>query len=258
VIEEASGRKQRDRSRYDGRSRRIVALAAVAVVVVGATSALATVHEFFFVEAKPFARGKLTRTVDGVRFTLNVPKTGWENGPHEKIGDTFRTRSLFISKSTVGGQAAEAVVFWTGFRDGGEATPCAKLLGSAIGGSSDDLAAAVARAPGTKLVNGPRRVTIGGRAAMHVVLTVRKDLGCEPGYFFSWRPRNVCWGACWLSESSVGNTIRVWIFDVGGRRLFIDAETRRQHARTGEAVPPQVHRDVEQEITKIIESIRFG
>jgi hypothetical protein len=259
VIEEASGREQRDRSRFGGRPRRIVALAAVAVVVVGATSAFATVRELFFVEAKPFARGKLTRTVDGVRFSLTVPKTQirWENGPHE-IGGRGRTHSLFISKSTVGGQAAEAVVFWAGFEGGGLATPCAKVLGSAIGGSSADLAAAVARAPGTKLVNGPRRVTIGGRAATHVVLSVREDLGCEPGYFFSWRPRNVCAGACWLSESSVGNTIRVWIFDVGGTRLFIDAETRKHHAGTGEAVPRRVHREVEQEITKIIESIRFG
>jgi hypothetical protein len=145
----------------------------------------------------------------------------------------------------------------TGFRDGGEATPCAKLLSPAIGGSSADLAAAVAKAPGIKLVKGPMRVTVGGRPATHVVLTVRKDLGCEPGYFFTWRPRNVCWGACWLSESSVGNTIRVWIVDVGGTRLFIDAETRKQHARTGEAVPPRVYREVEQEITKIIGSIRF-
>jgi hypothetical protein len=35
-------------------------LAAVAVVLVGAVSAFATVREFFIVEAKPFARGELT------------------------------------------------------------------------------------------------------------------------------------------------------------------------------------------------------
>ena len=210
----------------------------------------------------PFARGKVSRTVEGVRFSFVVPRTGWENGPIERVGRTksrplFRIHSLSISKSMVGGQAAEAVVFWTGFRDRTEAAPCERLLGPVIGQSTAAIATAVARAPGTKLVAGPTRVTVGGRPATHVVLTVREDLGCEPGYFFAWRPRNVCWGACWLSQSSVGNTIRVWIVDVGGTRLFIDAEMRKQHARTGEAVPPRVYREVEQEITKIIGSIRF-
>jgi len=228
-------------------------VAAIIVVVVGATPAFGTVREVY----PGFARSTESRTVEGVRLSFSVPRSGWENGPHRRTGGKFRNSGLLISKSTVGGQAAEAVIFWTGFRDGGKATPCAKLLRSAIGGSSADLAAAVARAPGTKLIDGPTRVTIDGRPAQHVVLTVREDLGCEPGYFFSWRPRNVCWGACWLSESSVGNTIRVWIVDVGGTRLFIDAETRTHHARTGEPVPPRVYREVEQEITRIIGSIRF-
>jgi hypothetical protein len=103
----------------------------------------------------PFERGKLTRTVDGVRFSLYVPKTGWENGPHEKIGASkFRTHGLLISKSTLRGQAAEAVIFWAGFKGGGEATPCAKVLPSTAYRSRAELAAAVARAPGTKLAGG--------------------------------------------------------------------------------------------------------
>jgi hypothetical protein len=205
----------------------------------------------------PFAQGRVTRTVEGVRFSFFVPRTGWENGPIGDVGGKLRTRSLLISKSLVGGQAAEAVVFWTGFRDRNQAAPCATLLGPVIDGSTAEIAAAVARAPATKLVTGPTRVTVGGRRATHVVLAVREDLGCEPGYFFTWRPRNVCWGGCWLSQSSVGNTIRVWIVDVAGTRLFIGAEMRKQHARTGEAVLPRVYREVEQEITKIIGSIRF-
>ena len=269
ALEEAKGREQAVGLRHGRRRRRRVALAAAAVAVVGAASAVATAHEFFFVDAKPFARGKLTRTVDGIRFTLDVPNTGWENGPAEKIGDkyrpggarerpVFRTHSLMISKSMVGGQSAEAAVFWAGFRDGGQAVPCARVLGSAVGGSTADLAAAVARAPGTKLVSGPTSVTVGGFPAQHVVLTVREDLGCEPGYFFSWRPRNVCWGACWTTDSSVGNTIRIWIVDVGGTRLFFDAETRTRPTSTGEVAPPRVYRKVEQEIAEIIGSIRFG
>jgi hypothetical protein len=228
-------------------------VAAIIAIAAGATSASGTVREVY----PGFARSTESRTVEGVRFSFSVPRSGWENGPIRRVRDTFRNSGLLISKSTVGGQAAEAVIFWTGFRDGGPATPCARLLSSAKGGSSADLVAAVASAPGTKLVSGPTRVTIGGRPAQHVVLTVREDLGCEPGYFFSWRPRNVCWGACWTSESSVGDTIRVWIVDVGVTRLFIDAEMRTHHARTGEPVLPRVYREVEQEIAKIIGSIRF-
>jgi hypothetical protein len=85
----------------------IVVLVALAVVV-AATAAAGR-----FVE--PFAGGKMTRTVDGVTFTVTVRSSGWENGPHERIGGEDRTRSLYISKSTVGPQGAEAVIFWTGF-----------------------------------------------------------------------------------------------------------------------------------------------
>ena len=105
--------------------------------------------------------------------------------------------------------------------------------------------------------SGPTRVTVGGRPAQHVVLTVREDLGCEPGYFFSWRPRNVVLGCVLARQSSVGDTIRVWIVDVGGTRLFIEAVTKERHAVTKEPVASAELRKVEQEITKIVRSIRF-
>lgn len=198
-----------------------------------------------------FARGKLTRTVDGVRFSLNVPKTGWLNGPLEKIGrignePKFRIHSLFISKSTGGGQAAEAMIFWAGFEGGGEATPCAKVLPSTAYRSRGELAAAVARAPGTKLAGGPWFVTVGGRPATRLVLRVREDLGCDPGFFFTWPhdPATFNWGAFWPG-TDVGDSIRVWIVAVGGKRLFFEAVTKPGHG-------------VEQEIGDIIRSIRFG
>jgi Tol biopolymer transport system component len=202
----------------------------------------------------PFARGKVSRTVEGVRFSFVVPRTGWENGPHERVGGKIRTRSLLISKSLVGGQAAEAVIFWTGFRDRTEAAPCAKLLDAAVGGSTADVAAAVARAPGTTLVTGPTRVTLGGRAAQHVVLRVRRNLGCDPGYFFTWQTQ--CWGACWI-RTDARDTIRVWIVNVGGTRLFIEAATKERHATTKEPVASAELKKVEQEIAKIVGSIRF-
>jgi hypothetical protein len=211
--------------------------AAVLVVAVGAAAGF----------GKTFADRRVSRTVEGVRFSFSVPRSGWEYGPSRRIGGKFRDGSLLISRSTTGPQSAEAVIFWTGFRGGGEAAPCAKLLSPATRGSTADLAAAVAKAPGTQVVKGATRVTIGGRPATYVVLTVRKHLGCDPGYFFTWRPRGPggeCWGACWL-ESNVGDTIRVWIVDVRGKRLFIEAATK------------DPRRFLAQEIEKIVRSIRF-
>jgi hypothetical protein len=180
-------------------------------------------------------------------------QTGWENGPHERIGGKFRTRSLLISKSTVRGQSAEAVIFWTGFRDGGEATPCAELLSSAIGRSTADLAAAVARAPGTKVIRGPTRVTLGGRPAQHVVLTVREDLGCDPGFFYTWQAGFQ--GSNW-TRTDVGDTIRVWIVDVDGTLLFIEAENKTRWVDPYEK-RKSVLRQLTREIEQIVESIRF-
>jgi hypothetical protein len=53
------------------------------------------------------------------------------------------------------------------------------------------------------------------------------------------------WGALW-PETRVGDTIRVWIVDGGGTRLFIEAETNEQ-----------ADSDLEREIERIVGSIRF-
>jgi hypothetical protein len=198
---------------------------------------------------EPFALGKQTRTVEGVRFSFNVSHSGWENGPAERLAKAeYRNRGLFVSKSTVGPQGAEAMIFWTGFLHRSEGVPCGTLFGPAIDGAIADLASAIARAPGTTLLQAPTLVTVGGHRAMHVALRVRHDRGCDPGFFFAWKPRGPrgqCWGACWL-ESNVGDTIRVWIVALKGTRLFIEAQTTKD---AGDAV--------EREIAQIVRSIRF-
>ena len=255
-LEEAIGREQAVRLRKQHRQRIGTLVATAVVVIVGTASAFATVRGFFFVD--PFAQGRVSRTVDGVHFSFTVPRgKHWENGPHENVGGTTRTRSLLLSRSTVGGQRAEAVIFWTAFPEGGEAAPCTRLLRRDVGRSTGDLAAALAKTPGTEVLNGPIRVTVGGRPAAHVVLSVRKDLGCDPGYFFTWRSQS--WGAFWL-ETNVGDKIRVWIVGVEGTRLVIEAETRQPDSR-GYPSAVQVTRGdvlkVDAEIAKIVGSIRF-
>ena len=180
--------------------------------------------------------GRHSLTVDGVPLSFSVPTLVQDRG-------WARYRSLYISKDTVGPQGAEAAIYWTAFPDGANADPCASLLPLPSDASAADLAAAVSTAPGTELISGPSDAIVGGRAATHVVLTVREDLGCDPGFLFTWDPAPG--GPGWWT-TNVGDTIRIWIVDVDGTRLVIAGETTTD-AGTG----------LEQEIQGIVDSIQF-
>ncbi len=178
---------------------------------------------------------RLSRKVDGVRLSFSVP-AAWETNVDPEIS---------INRSTHGPQGAEAIIFFTSFPDGDHADPCRKLLPrSKIGSSTAALAAAVARAPGTEVVKAPMDVTVGGRSAKRIALWVRKDAGCDPGYFYTWDA--TFGGAFWL-EANVGDTIAVWVVEVHGVRLFIEAETTNDSGA-----------GVLREIQQIVKSIRFG
>lgn len=252
------------------RRRRIgAALLAALVVIALATSAFATVQQLFTGRGplqEQQSQGRVMRTVAGVRFSFRVPRIGgdyaWANGPIERIGKNphaFGDRHFLISRdSHVGGQAAEAVIFWTAFPEGGQAAPCTRLLGP-VGPSSADLVAAIARAPGTKVVDGPRRVNVGGRPAHHVALRVRQRGYCS-GYFFNWRDQH--WGPFWPGTYA-GDKISVWIVDVDGRRIVIEAEVKQPASRRPplglQERPTRADvRKFEAEIAQIIGSIRFG
>ena len=177
----------------------------------------------------------------GVRFSFRVP-VGWERFSSIST-DKSAGGPISINTSITGPQGAEAIIFWTSFPAGDYADPCARLLNPEVGSSAADLAAAVSTAPGTELVTGPSNVTVGGRPAKHVALTVREKVGCAPGFFYTWR--DVYGGALW-PKTRLDDTIRVWILDVHGTRLFIEAETAKGFSR-----------DLEQEVQQIVESIRF-
>jgi hypothetical protein len=99
-------------------------------------------------------------TEQGVRFSFNVPTTGWER---HRVSTGKRPRGpISLNKSFEGPQGAEAIIYWTSFPDGDYADPCARLLGRSVGRSAAALAAAAATAPGTELVHGPAKVTLGG------------------------------------------------------------------------------------------------
>jgi hypothetical protein len=186
-------------------------------------------------------------TEQGVRFSFTVP-TKARYARWERFSSISTDKSpggpISLNKSIVGSQGAEAIIYWTSFPNGDYADPCTGLLGRSVGSSAAALAAAVSTARGTKLLKGPSDVTLGGHPAKHLVLTVRENVGCDPGFFYSWK--DVYGGALWPT-TAVGNTIRVWIIAVDGTRLFIAAAT-------SEDATARLKRAVKH----IVKSIRFG
>lgn len=176
--------------------------------------------------------GRHSAVVDGVPFSFGVLDDGWEP-----------QRPFYISKSTRGPQGAEGIVRWSTYPTSVHIELCPGLLPAKSPASPSALAAAVASAPGVELVSGPSELTLDGRPGTRVVVTVRQDLGCDPGYFYSYEAVNG--GALWL-ETEPGDTISVWIVDVGDRLLVIEAETT-----------PDAGQSLEREISEIIGSMRF-
>jgi hypothetical protein len=175
--------------------------------------------------------GRNSLIVDGVSFSFSVPTSGWE-----------RFGNLYISKSTVGPQGAEAIIFWTAMGGGVDAEACGQWWGSPVGDVAD-FAVHASRVRGTELVTGPSDVTVGGRAAKYVVLKVREDVGCDPGLLYTWQ--EAAGGAFWTS-TDVGDTMRVWLVKIGRTVLFIGGAT---HEDAGS--------DLQQEIQQIVGTIRF-
>jgi hypothetical protein len=182
-----------------------------------------------------------TVTENGVRLTFHV--RGWA-----RFSSISTNKSpagpISLNKSSGGSQGAEGIIYWTSFPNGDYADPCARLLGRSVGRSAAALATAVATAPGTKLVEGPSDVRLDGHPAKFVWLKVRKQVGCEPGFFYKWEDAQG--GSLW-PRTPAGSTIRVWILDLDGTRLFIAA-------MTSEEAPLRL----KNEIYWIVQSIRFG
>jgi hypothetical protein len=200
----------------------------------------------------PLAVGRHSLTVDGVPFSFSV-STHTDDGWADYGG-------VSINKSISGPQTAEGIIYWTGFPDGAHTDPCGQMLRLQVGSSAADVAEAVAIAPGIELVERPSDVTVGGRPAKHVVVIVREDVGCDPGYFFSWYETR---GGPFWGRTYPGDTINVWIVDVDGTRLFIASEIHRDDypGASGPDVLTETEKTrldrLEQEIQQIVDSIRF-
>ncbi|MEX0629758.1 MAG: hypothetical protein WEE67_04880 [Chloroflexota bacterium] len=172
--------------------------------------------------------GTLSMTKSGVSFSIDFPAEGWVSHLGFRI---YR------------GAGSPAFIFWDNAPDGVYADPCAHVQAPPAGPSIADLAAAVSTLPGTDLVSGPTDMTIDGQPAKHVVITVREDVACGAG------PDGM---SLWWDEQNggrypdnLGDTLQVWIIDVGGATVWIDGESAAGAT------------EVQQQLQEIVDSIRF-
>jgi hypothetical protein len=187
-------------------------------------------------DSADYNRGRHRLEVDGIRFSFVTSTPGWE--PY---------RTIHISKSEFGPQGAEGLVYWTAYPEGEDVWPCGPWFDEPETADLGELAHRVATAPGVEVVEAPsellRELRFGGVQGRHLVVRVRENLGCDPGYFFSWRAKTG--GALW-QQANVGDTVWVWILNVDGAPFFVVAET---NVEASEALT--------QEMLEIVSSIRF-
>jgi hypothetical protein len=195
-----------------------------------------------FPAAGELAMGTHAMVRGGVPISVNLSTTGWRS-----------EQGLFLNKGIGVTSAGTSFLFWDPDPKGVYADPCAHKVSPPAGPSTAELAAAVAAIPGVDIVSGPSDVSVGGHPAKYVVLTVPETVGCKAGDggFYLWYGQgdgSGCGGTqpCPRYATALGSTYRVWIVDVGGTRLFVEAESYK-------GAGPKVG----QEIQQIVDSIKF-
>jgi hypothetical protein len=188
-------------------------------------------------QAGPLSVGRHSMTLAGVRLSMDFPTEGWiSNG-------TFGIQKGDPSSNPYG-----SFILWPdGAADNVYSDPCtATPLSPPVGPSAADLATAVSTIPGIELVSGPSAVTVGGKPAQHVVITIPADIGCAPRDFFLWYGGGDPTGNNARYASFIGSTVYTWIIDVNNTRVWIDGET-----------DPGADPQAAQEIQQIVDSIQF-
>lgn len=181
------------------------------------------------------AAGRHSMTRGGVLLSINVPTPGWHSA-----------QGYIIEKDTGVGPDGASLLFWDPDAVGVYADPCTQRKGPVVGPTTGDLAAAMMTIPDTTLVEPPTDVTVGGRPAKHVVLTISEDVACGGAgdEFHLWYEGDA--EGVGRYATVLGATLSVWIVDVDGTRLSIDAETYKG------ATP-----EVKEQIQAMIDSIQF-
>jgi hypothetical protein len=186
-----------------------------------------------FPAAGPLEMGKRHEfELEGKLLTLTVPTADWES--NGEFG---------INKTQGQNPDGAAFIFWKYDANGVFSDPCAQVRAPVVGPKAADMATAITGIPGTEVVTGPTAVTVGGKPAQLVVIKIG-DIACQPDQFHLWYDSSHPDQARYATQK--GQTIRVWITEVDGKRVQIDAETY-----DGAGKGPG------QEIQQIIDSIQF-
>jgi hypothetical protein len=97
--------------------------------------------------------------------------------------------------------------------------PCQPVSSRPFGPSVEDLATALASVSGTTATP-PVAARLGGYPGQSLDLVVNADLACEPASFHLWSgPGNVR-----RFVQAPGQTLRLWILDVEGQRVLVQAD----------------------------------
>jgi hypothetical protein len=185
----------------------------------------------------PLAAGTHRAVLEGVPFSFSVRGSGWNVDEFHGIGRNKYGEADFVGLD-----------FWDSAPESVYADPCAHTpLKPPPSPTASGLAAAVASIPGTDVVSGPSSIVVGGRPAQLVVLKIREDVGCDPHDAYLWYDDSSGGSTGgWRWAEGLGATYRVWIIDVDGKLIFIDAYTFK-------GASPEPGQAVEQ----VIDSIQF-
>jgi hypothetical protein len=183
--------------------------------------------------AGPLAIGRHDLNLEGVHMTFAIATPGWTSN------------GLFgFDKGEFGTPGGRGFIVWEDDADGVFSDPCSSTQAPAVGPTALDMANAIAGMSSVELVKGPEAITIGGKPAQRVVVKMPDPLPCRSDQFYLWYDTTIHGSARY--GSGAGNTIRVWIIEVDGKRVQLDGESNP-------GAPP----DVDAELNAIVESIQF-
>jgi len=142
----------------------------------------------------------------------------------------------------VNGGAPPGVGFFLSLVDDTFQDPCAHVARSPkVGPTIADAAAAIGAIPGTSATQ-PVQATFAGHPATNLELMIPASLPCAPDQFYLWQDSpDGDWWALGLNA-----TIRVWILEVGGRRVAVAARSY-----------PSSSADLRTELQQVLDSLAF-
>jgi hypothetical protein len=180
--------------------------------------------------------GSHTVTVEGISFTFEASNDAWV----ADRGATWAKLDLDRVAPIDGLPDGAAVLFWS--PDGAYLDPCDHIRGEPVDSTPAAFAAAISAVPGVMVKGGLTTTTLGGLPAIRVELVVPAEASCAAEDLYLWYDTVEAWR--WAT--ALGDQIRIWIVEVDGARLVVEAETRKAPSSATAT-----------EVQDLVDSIRF-